>query len=126
MILLRYESFILRTVLHQRQRTDLAAEIAADAATETFAACIYEEDPLTTAKTVFEYTYSTIVEEEGIKLLDISASCNGIRIIDGAGFENAKEGDMLSICFELGPVEIKAPGRRLFYEKTIVRSLTLD
>ncbi|MCR5584167.1 MAG: hypothetical protein K6F63_01880 [Lachnospiraceae bacterium] len=124
--MLRYECFVLKTVVRQKDRIEPALEKAADVAAESLRKSLYEENALLTAKTVFEYTLSAILDEEGFGPVRVTAAINGKEITDPKELENSKRGDLISICFEAGPIEVKAPGRKLYYEKILVRSLTLD
>ena len=122
----RFESYVLRTILRQRERLDRAAEAAADAATENFIKGIYEPDPLQTAAEVFELVYAAVLDDNEKKLKSISASLNGKEIHDSEGFTRACKGDEIVICFEPFPETLKAPGREGEYGMIIVRTVTLD
>ncbi len=122
----RFESFVLRTILRQRERLERAAEAAADAATENFIKGIYEPDPLQTAAEVFELVYFAVTDEEKRGLKSVTASLNGTEVTDGNGFSYARKGDEVVICFEIFPEVLKAPGRQGEYGMIIVRTVTLD
>jgi hypothetical protein len=124
--LLRYENFVLKTAVRQKDRLDLALEKAADVAAESLRKGLYEEKADLTAKKMFEYTFSAVLDEEGFELSRVSLARNGEEIGDRNELANAKRGDRISICFEAGPFEIVVPGRKLYYEKILVRTLTLD
>ena len=124
LVSVRYEKYVLKTVMEQKALVDRRAELAGNAAAENLKKGIYEPGALETAKTVFQYTYSALGGDEGS--IVFTAEINGEPVTEGKALAEAVRGDRIDLCFELPPVEIRAPGRRMTYKKILVKTVYLD
>ena len=104
----------------------MAFETAADAAAESLKAGMYEENAVEVSKKVFEYTFSAVLDTYGEGTVEIGLSINGAALNDPKELKKVKQGDRIDVSFSYGPFTVNVPGRRMTYEKTTVRTVTLD